>query len=52
MSAETKFTFSTANDDEVYVHIDNFAAYRVTEAEMGLLITDEDFAEEEEVDWI
>ena len=24
MSAETKFTFSTANDDEVYVHIDNF----------------------------
>lgn len=53
MSAQTKFTFSTANDDQVFVHIDNFAAYRVTEAEMGLLITDEDFEEEEEeVDWI
>lgn len=52
MSAQTKFTFSTANDDQVYVHIDNFAAYRVTEAEMGLLITDEDFEDEEEVDWI
>lgn len=53
MSAQTKFTFSTANDDQVYVHIDNFSAYRVTEAEMGLLITDEDFEDEEgEVDWI
>ena len=52
MSAQTKFTFSTANDDQVYVHIDNFAAYRVTEAEMGLLITDEDFEDEGEVDWI
>ncbi len=52
MSAQTKFTFSTANDDQVYVHIDNFSAYRVTEAEMGLLITDEDFEDEGEVDWI
>lgn len=52
MSAQTKFTFSTANDDQVYVHVDNFAAYRVTEAEMGLLILDEDFEDEGEVDWI
>lgn len=53
MSAQTKFTFSTSNDDLVYVHIDNFAAYKVTEAEMGLLITDEDFDEDGEgADWI
>ena len=47
-----EFTFSTANDDLVYVHIDNFAAYKVTEAEMGILITDEYFDEDGEVDWI
>ena len=52
MSEKTTFTFSTANDDQVYVHIDNFSAYQVTEAEMGLLFNDEDFNEEEEVDWI
>ncbi|MBO4475415.1 MAG: hypothetical protein J5737_01650 [Bacteroidales bacterium] len=52
MSAETKFTFSTANDDEVYVHIDNFSAYKVTEAEMGYLFDDEAFEGDEEVDWI
>lgn len=52
MSAQTKFTFSVANDDQVFVHIDNFAAYQVTEAEMSSLFEDEDFNEDEEVDWI
>ena len=52
MSAKTHFTFSTANDDQVFVHIDNFAAYRVTEAEMGVIYDEEDFEYEEEVDWI
>ena len=52
MSEKTTFTFSKENDDQVYVHIDNFAAYKVTEAEMGLLITDEDFEDEGEVEWI
>ncbi|MBO4670954.1 MAG: hypothetical protein J5640_03830 [Bacteroidales bacterium] len=52
MSPETKFTFSTANDDEVYVHIDNFSAYKVTEAEMGYLFDDEEFEGGEDVDWI
>ena len=52
MSAKTTFTFSSANDDLVYVHIDNFAAYKVTEAEMGILVTDEYFDEDGEVDWI
>lgn len=55
MSAKTTFTFSTANDDDVYVHIDNFAAYQVTEADMVGMFDDEDFMEEmeeEEPDWI
>lgn len=52
MSSKTTFTFSTANDDQVYVHIDNFAAYKVTEAEMGTLFEDEEFEVEEEIDWI
>lgn len=52
MSEKTTFTFSTANDDQVYVHIDNFSAYQVTEAEMGLLFVDEDFEDEGEVEWI
>lgn len=52
MSEKTQFTFSTANDDLVYVHIDNFGAFQVTEAEMGLLIKDEDFDDEGEADWI
>lgn len=53
MSSKTTFTFSTANDDQVYVHVDNFAAYKVSEAEFGALFEDEDFGEEEEeIDWI
>ena len=34
MSAKTHFTFSAANDDLVFIHIDNFAAYEVSLAEM------------------
>lgn len=53
MSAKTTFTFSTANDDHVYVHVDNFAAYQVTEADLLNLFDDDDFLiEEEEPDWI
>ena len=52
MSSETTFTFSTSNDDLVYVHIDNFAAYKVTEADLGVLFEDEEFEVEEEIDWI
>ena len=52
MSAKTTFTFSTANDDLVYVHVDNLAAYQVTPADMNYLFGDEDFNEDEEVDWI
>ena len=52
MGAKTTFTFSTANDDQVFVHIDNFAAYQVTEADMGELFEDEDFNEDEEPDWV
>jgi len=52
MSAKTTFTFSTANDDQVYVHIDNFAAYKVTEAEWGELFEEQDFEEDEQEDWI
>ncbi|MCR5560371.1 MAG: hypothetical protein K6F58_00935 [Bacteroidales bacterium] len=52
MSAKTTFTFSVANDELVYVHIDNLAAYLVNEAEMGELFEDEDFNEDEEPDWV
>lgn len=52
MSPETKFTFSTDNDVDVHVHIDNFSAYKVTEAEMGYLFEDEEFEGGEDVDWI
>jgi len=54
MSADTKFTFSTSNDDQVYVYLDNFAAYTVSEADMGVLYEDEDFEMEDEegADWI
>lgn len=52
MSSKTTFTFSTSNDDQVYVHIDNFAAYQVTEADLGVLFEDEEFEAEEEIDWI
>lgn len=41
-SDKTKFTFSTANDDLVYVHIDNFRAYKVTEAELINIYGNED----------
>ena len=51
MSPNTHFTFSVANDDLVYVHIDNLAAYQVTEADLGLYI-DIDFDEDEEPDWV
>ena len=50
MSAKTNFSFSVDNDNLVYVHVDNFAAYKVTEAEMGDLFEDEEFNESEE--WI
>ena len=49
MSADTHFTFSVENDDNVYVNIKNFAIYKVTAAEMLDLIGDEDF--EYEPDW-
>ena len=53
MSDKTTFTFSTANDDQVYVHVDNFAAYQVTEADLLNLFDDEDFfIDEDEPDWI
>jgi hypothetical protein len=51
MSPNTHFTFSVANDDLVFVHIDNLAAYQVTEADLGLYI-DIDFDEDEEPDWV
>lgn len=51
MSSKTHFIFSVANDDRVYVHIDNFAAYVVTEAEMISLFEDEDLLDDEEVEW-
>ena len=55
MSSKTYFTFSVSNDDQVFVHLDNFAAYQVTAAEMGELFLDEDFEFEEEEeggDWV
>lgn len=51
-SSKTNFTFSTDNDDNVYVYVDNFAAYKVTEAEMFNIFGDEDYMDEEESDWI
>jgi len=50
MSAKTHFTFSVANDDRVFVHVDNFAAYVVTEAEMISLFEDEELLDDE-VEW-
>jgi len=52
MSANTKFSFSTSNDDQVYVHIDNFAAYKVSEADINYLFDDDEFEGQEEEDWI
>ena len=54
-SDKTKFTFSTANDDLVYVHIDNFRAYKVTEADIINIYGNEDDllgGEEGEEEWI
>lgn len=53
LSAQTKFTFSTANDDRVYVHVDNLAAYQVTPADFSILY-DDDYAFDDEggADWI
>lgn len=54
-SDKTKFTFSTANDDLVYVHVDNFRAYKVTEADIINIYGNEDDllgGEEEGEDWI
>ena len=52
LSAQTKFTFSTANDDRVFVHVDNLAAYQVTPADFNILY-DDDFAYEDEGgEWI
>ena len=53
MSSKTYFTFSVNNDDQVFVHVDNFAAYQVTPADMGELFIDEDFEEEDDGgDWV
>ena len=53
MSAHTCFTFSASNDEEVYVHLDNFAVYTVSVAELGYLIDDEETdLGGEEADWI
>ena len=53
MSPKTYFTFSVNNDEEVYIHVDNLAAYQVTPADMGELFEDEDFDEDEvEDDWV
>lgn len=51
MSAKTNFTFSVDNDNLVYVHIDNLMGYKVAEAELGDVIEDEEFYEQEE-EWI
>lgn len=50
LSANTKFTFSVANDEDVFVHIDNFSAYKVAEAEVLDIFDDIDIEIEE--DWI
>ncbi len=53
LSSQTKFIFSTANDDRVFVHIDNLAAYQVTPADFSILY-DDDYAydDDEGADWI
>ena len=52
MSPKTHFIFSTENDEGVFVHIDNFSAYQVSEADLRELFEDEDFDEEEVEDWV
>lgn len=52
MSDKTTFTFSVANDNLVNVHIDNFSAYQVAEAELfDVIDVDEEFYEQGE-DWV
>lgn len=51
MSSKTSFTFSTANDDDVYVHIDNFSAYKVSESDVEIL-GDVEVEIEDEIDWV
>ncbi len=51
MSAKTTFTFSVANDDRVFVHVDDFAVYQVTEADILNLYDDEYFEEFDVPDW-
>lgn len=52
MSDKTTFTFSVANDNLVYVHLDNFAAYQVAEAELIDVLEDEEYYQQEGEDWI
>lgn len=53
MSVHTQFTFSVENSSQVYVHIDNFAAYSVSQAEMLKMFEDEDFDfDDDGGDWI
>lgn len=53
LSPQTKFTFSTQNDDGVIVHVDNFAGYKVTPAEMRELMDDEEiFDDDGGEEWI
>lgn len=53
MSAKTTFSFSTDNDNQVFVHVDNFAAYTVSVADMGFIYDDEVFDEagEGDIEW-
>ena len=54
MSAKTNFTFSVENDDQVVVHVDDFAIYTVSPAYLEFLYQDEYIYEEEgdgELDW-
>ena len=55
LSNTTHFTFSVANDDFVYVYLTNFSAYKVTEADMNYLYSEDDFdwtEDEDGADWI
>ena len=52
MSAKTTFTFSVDNDEQVFVHVDNFAIYTVSEASMGFLFDEEYLYEDDgEIEW-
>lgn len=52
MDPKVKFTFSVNNDNLVYVHIDNLAGYKVKDAELGTIIEDEEYYEQDGEDWI